>query len=80
VEIAWSGPATGPLPDEYEIFRDGSQVGTVLGTETRYTEGGLAPEMSYGFQVIAVRGGQPSPASATAQLDVQGTGRPAPPP
>ena len=64
MELAWSGPATGPLPDVYEIFRGGSQVGTVRGTETRYT-GGLAPNTSYGFQVIAVRGGKQSPASAT---------------
>jgi Fibronectin type III domain len=65
MELRWSGPATGPLPDEYEIFRGGSQVGTVLGTKTSYTEKGLAPNASYGFQVIAVRGGKQSPASAT---------------
>lgn len=64
-ELAWSGPATGPLPDEYEVFRGGSQVGTVRGTETRYTGQGLAPNTAYGFQVIAVRGGKQSPASAT---------------
>jgi serine/threonine-protein kinase len=65
MELAWSGPATGPLPDEYEVFRGGSQVGTVRGTETRYTDQGLAPSTAYGFQVIAVRGGKQSPASAT---------------
>jgi hypothetical protein len=65
VEITWSAPATGPLPDDYEIFRDGTQIGTVLGTETSYTDDGLTPNTSYGFQVIAVRGGKQSPASAT---------------
>ena len=65
MELAWSGPATGPLPDEYEIFRGGSQVGTVRGTGTRYTDAGLAPNTSYGFQVSAVRGGKQSPVSAT---------------
>ena len=65
MELAWSGPATGPLPDEYEVFRGGRQVGTVRGTETRYTGQGLAPNTAYGFQVIAVRGGKQSPASAT---------------
>jgi chitodextrinase len=65
MELAWSGPATGPLPDEYEVFRGGSQVGTVRGTKTRYTDQGLAPNTAYGFQVIAVRGGKQSPASAT---------------
>jgi hypothetical protein len=65
VEISWSGPATGPLPDQYEIFRNGIQIGTVLGTETSYTDNGLAPNTSYGFQVIAVRSGKQSPVSAT---------------
>lgn len=65
MELAWSGPATGPLPDEYEVFRGGRQVGTVRGTGTRYTDQGLAPNTAYGFQVIAVRGGRQSPASAT---------------
>ena len=65
VEITWSGPVTGPLPDDYEIFRDGTQIGTVLGTATSYTDDGLTPNTSYAFQVIAVRGGKQSPASVT---------------
>jgi Fibronectin type III domain len=65
MKLIWSRPATGPLPDEYRIVRDGRQVGTVPGTETRYTGGGLVPNTSYGFQVIAIRGGKQSPASAT---------------
>jgi serine/threonine-protein kinase len=65
VEITWSGPATGPLPDSYEIFRNSTEIGTVLGTKTSYTDDGLTPNASYGFQVIAVRGGTQSPASAT---------------
>jgi serine/threonine protein kinase len=65
VEITWSGPATGPLPDSYEIFRNGSEIGTVLGTQTSYGDEGLTPNTSYGFQVIAVRGGKQSPPSAT---------------
>ena len=65
VEIAWSGPVAGPVPDAYAIFRDGTQVGTVLGTETSYTDDGLTPNTSYGFQVRAVRGGERSPVSAT---------------
>jgi hypothetical protein len=64
MEITWSGPATGPGPDDYEIFRDGNQVGTVLGTKTSFTEAGLPPSMSYSFQIIAVRAGVQSPLSA----------------
>ena len=40
--IGWSNPATGPLPDRYEILRDGRVVTTVRGTATRYTDDGLA--------------------------------------
>ena len=69
VEISWSGPVTGPLPDDYAILRNGTQVATVSGTTTRYTDNSLTPGTSYRYQVIAVRGGKQSPASAilTAQ-------------
>ena len=65
VKIGWSAPATGPLPGDYEIFRNGVEIGTVLGSETSYVAGGLTPSTSYGFQVQAVRGGRQSPVSAT---------------
>ena len=62
--IDWSGPATGPLPDTYQILRDGTVIGTVPGTATNYTDSGLAPASPYQYQVIAVRGGKQSPASS----------------
>ena len=65
VEINWSGPATGPLPDTYEILRNDAQIATVPGTATSYADDGLTPSTSYRYQVIAVRGGKQSPASAT---------------
>jgi hypothetical protein len=58
--IDWSGPSTGPPPDKYEILRDGTKIGTVPGTATKYTDSGLAPDSSYHYQVIAVRGGKQS--------------------
>ena len=61
--IDWSGPATGPLPDKYEILRDGTVIGTVPGSATNYTDSGLAPGSPYTYQVIAVRGGEQSPNS-----------------
>ncbi len=61
--IDWSAPATGPLPDTYEILSNGTEIGTVPGTTTHYTASGLAPDSPYHFQVIAVRGGEPSPTS-----------------
>jgi hypothetical protein len=67
--IAWSGPAKGPLPDRYEILRDGAVVGNVPGTVTHYTDGGLAPGSQYRVQVIAVRGGIQSPASRSLDAE-----------
>ena len=64
LSIDWSGPPTGPVPDEYEILRDGHQVSTVPGSTTRYIDKGLAPATAYTYRVIAVRGGKVSPASA----------------
>lgn len=64
LSIDWSGPPTGPAPDEYEILRDGNQVSTVPGSTTRYIDKGLAPATAYTYRVIAVRGGKVSPVSA----------------
>jgi hypothetical protein len=64
LSIDWSGPSTGPVPDEYEIMRDGHQVSTVPGSTTRYIDKGLAPATAYTYRVIALRGGKVSPASA----------------
>ena len=64
VAISWSGPATGPLPDEYQVFRDGAEVAIVAGTTTSYTDDSLTPNTAYSYQIIAVRGGKVSPASA----------------
>jgi len=64
LSIHWSGPHTGPVPDEYEILRDGHEVGTVPGSTTRYIDKGLAPATAYTYRVMAVRGGKVSPASA----------------
>jgi serine/threonine protein kinase len=63
--ISWSGPASGPQPDKYEIFRNGTQAGTVLGNETSFTVNGLTPDTSYAFQVVAVSDGTSSLASQT---------------
>jgi eukaryotic-like serine/threonine-protein kinase len=63
--IDWSGPATGPRPDKYEILRDGAVIGTVPGTATTYTDSGLAPDSPFHYQVIAVRGGEHSPISVS---------------
>jgi hypothetical protein len=59
----WSGPATGPAPDTYEIMRNGQSVGSVPGNITYYQAAGLAPDTSYQFRVIAIRDDKRSPQS-----------------
>lgn len=65
VEFAWSGPSSGPLPDRYEILRDGHEVSSVPGARTKFTDTGLSPGTTYHYTVIAVRGGTRSPTSST---------------
>ncbi len=68
VAFRWSGPATGPAPDKYEIVQDGQLVGSVPGNITYYQDAGLAPDTSYRFQVIAIRNGQRSPQSVVLSI------------
>ena len=60
VAISWSAPSSGPLPSRYLILRDGRVIGSVAGTTTSYRAIGLAPGISYSYQVLAVRGGSRS--------------------
>jgi hypothetical protein len=65
VELVWSGPATGPVPDQYEILQDGTEAGSVQGSTTDYLDAGLDPGTSYQFSVVAIRDGKQSPPSRT---------------
>jgi hypothetical protein len=69
VTFRWSGPATGPAPDRYEIVRDGQRVGYVPGNITFYRDTGLAPASAYRYQVIAIRDGRLSRRSPVLSLD-----------
>jgi len=65
VQIAWAGPASGPLPDRYEVLRDGRKLASVSGSTTQYREAGLDPGTAYRFRVVAIRGSKQSkPSSA----------------
>lgn len=64
VAFRWSSPATGPVPNRYMIVQNGQVVGSVPGTVTFYQAQGLAPDTSYQYQVMAVRGGRHSARSA----------------
>jgi serine/threonine protein kinase len=64
VRIAWAGPASGPLPDRYEVQRNGRNLASVPGKTTGYRVTGLAPDTAYRFRVIAIRGGKRSSPSS----------------
>ena len=64
VSLGWSGPVQGPGPGGYEIYEDGSPIGSVGGTVTSYWVVGLAPSTSYSFQVRAIKGRRHSALSA----------------
>jgi len=65
LRLAWAGPASGPLPDRYEILRDGHELASVPGTTTDYRVTGLDPATAYRFTVIAIRGAKhAAPSSA----------------
>jgi hypothetical protein len=68
VAFHWSGPATGPLPDQYVILYGGAVIGSVPGKVTSYTRTGLYPATSYTYRVAAVRGGRRSAPSAVLVL------------
>jgi serine/threonine-protein kinase len=65
VEIAWSGPAKGPVPNRYEVFQDGQEVASIPGSTTNYRDSGLHPDTTYQFKIIAIRGRQRSLPSGT---------------
>lgn len=64
VVLTWSGPASGPQPDSYEILADGKDIGSVPGNTTTYSIGQLNPATPYDFKVVAMRDGTQSAASA----------------
>lgn len=58
VELAWdasSDDESGIM--NYQVYRDGTKIATVRGTETSYTDTGLNELTTYGYQVEAVNNG-----------------------
>jgi Fibronectin type III domain len=65
LQLGWAGPASGPLPDRYEVLRNGHELASVPGTTTDYRVTGLDPATAYRFTVIAIRGAKrATPSSA----------------
>ncbi|HEV3069541.1 MAG TPA: fibronectin type III domain-containing protein [Streptosporangiaceae bacterium] len=69
VVFHWSDPATGPLPDSYQILSSGKVLGTVPGSVTSYRAAGLAPDTAYQYRVAALRGGKRSSLSAVLTVN-----------
>lgn len=69
VLFRWSDPASGPLPDSYQILSSGKVIGSVPGSVTSYRVSGLAPETAYQYRVAALRGGKRSAPSAVLTVN-----------
>ena len=69
VMFHWSDPASGLLPDGYQIMSSGKVLGSVSGNVTSYRVAGLAPSTSYQYRVAALRGGKRSALSAVLTVN-----------
>jgi len=65
LQISWTAPAT--APSKYDVYRDGTLIGHIAGTDTEFTDSGLSPATSYKFQLVAVDAGTSSPRSAVVR-------------
>lgn len=78
VQLSWSA-ATDDRPKgilHYQIMRDGQLAGEIEGSLTQYTDGGLSPQTTYAYSVIAVDSGAnkspPSSAVSVTTTDLTG--------
>lgn len=60
VVVSWTAPKGGATPDEYLILRDGKQAGSVLASQTSWTDTGLTPGSKHQYEVVTHGGGQQS--------------------
>jgi hypothetical protein len=63
VNVSWAASKGGAKPNQYVIFRDGKQAGTVPASQTSWTDHGLAPGSSHEYTVAASGGGGQSGAT-----------------
>ena len=69
IDIAWSASTDNVAVTAYDIVRDGATVATVSGATLAYADETVAPNTTYGYQVIATDGvnaSAPSTPAATA--------------
>jgi hypothetical protein len=69
VMFRWADPASGPLPDSYQVLSSGKVIGSVPGSVTSYRASGLAPDTAYQYRVAALRGGKRSALSTVLTVN-----------
>lgn len=73
VRITWGGYPSYSEADSFEIYRNGSLVGTSPGNRFWYEDQGLTVGQSYSYQVRAVKGGVYSAYSNTSSSQPSGS-------
>jgi hypothetical protein len=58
--VSWAAPKGGARPAQYDIIRDGKEQGIVPGTQTSWTDTGLAPGSRHSYAVVTEGNGQKS--------------------
>jgi hypothetical protein len=69
--LQWARSSGHTGPSRYLILRDGTEVGSVSGSQTAYTDSGLRPGHSYSYSVVArswLRRSAPAPAVTVRAL------------
>jgi hypothetical protein len=56
VVLTWSEPDRGPTPESWVVLRDGTEVATLNGSDTTYTDAALAPATRHAYRVVASSG------------------------
>ena len=76
VDLGWTASTENVGVDEYRVIRNGSQIDTVQGAVTEYSDVNVDPFTTYTYAIIAAdAAGNPSPASVPIVVTT-----PAPPP
>jgi hypothetical protein len=77
VSLTWSEPDRGPTPESWVVIRDGTEVATISGSDTSYTDIALAPGTRHVYRVLASSGtarSEPSDELVATTLPAMPTG------
>jgi hypothetical protein len=56
VDLSWAAPTGEPAAERFTVFRDGTFVAAVSGTQLAYTDDGVSPGRTYDYEVVARAG------------------------